>query len=357
MIVRISIIATGHEVVAGEVLNSNTQKIAYDLSSQGLEITTHMACRDVLDEILFSLNCLSKHDVIITIGGLGPTCDDITRFAVAKFLQMELVEHEKAKKHLQQYLKHQSLIPIENRKQECLFPVDAHLLDNPNGTAMGAWIAKNKQMIVMLPGPPRECLPMWENFVLPELIKRIPASPPWLRWLVFGIPEAGLISDLDKILKGIPHELGYRCSMPYVEVKVKTDEAHREMLISQLDQFFKDKQLLKNQSASQALKAYLHEKPLSFSISDQLTGGLLEAQIMTPELYSRISFHDKRAMHFCLSGLHDFWHQLPEMKHLGCFMQIKDTLLRYDPVIKSKHLPHYAMEWAAFCILQYLEKT
>jgi nicotinamide-nucleotide amidase len=354
---QIAILATGHEVVAGEVLNTNTQKIAYDLSSQGLDISTHMACRDVLDEMLLALDSLSNHEIIITIGGLGPTCDDITRFAVAKHLKLDLVEHDKAQKHIHQYLKHHSFIPIENRKQECLFPADAKLLDNPNGTALGAWIEKNKKIIVMLPGPPRECLPMWEHFVLPELIKRMPASMPWLRWLAFGSPEAALINDLDDLLKDKPHELGYRCSMPYVEVKVKTDDAYREGIILELDQFFKDKQLLKNQIASLALKAYLHEKSINLSICDQLTGGLLEAQIMTPELFKRVSFHEKKPMHFSLSGLHDFWHQLPDMNHLGCFMQIKDTLLRYDPIIKSKHLPHYAMEWAAFVILQYLEKN
>jgi nicotinamide-nucleotide amidase len=354
---RIAILATGHEVVAGDILNTNTQKLAYDLSSHGLDIVTHMACRDVLDEMLIGLNLLSDYDVLLTIGGLGPTSDDITRFAVAQFLELDLIEHSKARKHIQQYLKHQNLIAIQHRNQETLFPKDAVLLDNPNGTAMGAWIEKNKKIIVMLPGPPRECLPMWEQYVLPELIKRSEISLPWMRWLVFGIPEAALIDDLDHLLKNFPHELSYRCSMPYVEVKVKADMTYRADIAKQLNLFFRDKILLENQVASLALKTYLETHTVEFSISDQLTGGQLEAAIMSPQIYQNVYFHEKRDLHIQLSGLHDYWHQIEPMQHLGCFMQIQDQLFRYEPLFSSQNLPCYAMEWAAFSILQYLQKS
>ncbi len=67
MLLKISILATGHEVVAGDILNSNTQKVAYDLSSHGLEVVTHFSCRDVLEEMLAALEFLANNDVIITM--------------------------------------------------------------------------------------------------------------------------------------------------------------------------------------------------------------------------------------------------------------------------------------------------
>ncbi len=155
------------------------------------------------------------------------------------------MENPIAQKHLTEYQKKSTVLNIQNRKQETLFPQNALLLDNPFGTAMGAWIEAHHQTIIMLPGPPRECLPMWEQEVLPKLLARVTAGLPWMRWLVFGIPEAALIDDLDALLKDIPHELGYRCSMPYVEIKVQADAPYRADIQLILDKYCQDKQLLK----------------------------------------------------------------------------------------------------------------
>ncbi len=352
---KIAILSTGHEIVAGEVLNTNAKQIAYDLSSHGLEVVTHLSCRDIEDEMLAALDYLSVYDMIITIGGLGPTCDDITRFAVAKYLKLKLTEHPKAYEHLVEYQQKVSTLKIENRKQETLFPHDAILLDNPNGTAMGAWINHQKQVLVMLPGPPRECLPMWENYVLPVILEQYPSGQNWLRWLCFGIPEAALITDLDALLQNHPHELGYRAFLPYVEVKVKADEPHRSQIEGLLNTYFKDKQLLGNEIASHALKKFLLEKNVQLSIRDHLTGGFLEAALMEPRLYSKLSFHQEHPLHFNLSGLHDFWHQIEPMSHVACFFQIGEVLQKYEPSSRSQNLPKYAMEWAAFSLLKYLE--
>lgn len=353
---KIAILATGHEVVAGDILNTNTQKIAYDLSSNGLDVVTHFSCRDVLEEMLAALKFLANVDVIITIGGLGPTCDDITRFAVAKHLKLALFENPIAQKHLTKYQKKSTVLNIQNRKQETLFPQNALLLDNPFGTAMGAWIEAQHQTIIMLPGPPRECLPMWEQQVLPKLLAQVSAELPWMRWLVFGIPESALIDDLDALLKDIPHELGYRCSMPYVELKVQADEPYRADIELILDKYCQDKQLFKNEKASDALKKYLKDNPVKFSIKDSLTGGLLETMLMSPDMYNKLSFREEYALHFNISGLHDYWHQIEPKSHVACFFQIGEHLDKYEPSLRSAFLPHYAMEWTCFCILKYFRR-
>ncbi len=356
MLLNIAILATGHEVVAGDILNTNTQKIAYDLSSNGLHVVTHVSCRDIMDEMLAALSFLASYDVIITIGGLGPTCDDITRFAIAKHFKLELLENSVAHQHLKDFQKQVSSLNIKNRKQETLFPKKSLLLDNPFGTALGAWIEAQHQTIVMLPGPPRECLPMWEQQVLPKLIKKVSPGLPWMRWLVFGIPEAALVDDLDALLKDIPHELGYRCSLPYVEIKVQASEAYRAEIQLILDTYCQGKQFFKNEKASDALKNYLKDQSVKFSIKDNLTGGLLEATLMNPDMHHRLSFREEYEPHFNISGLHDYWHQIEPKEHLACFFQIGEHLDKYDPTSRSAFLPHYAMEWACYCILKYLKR-
>lgn len=347
---KIAILATGNEVVDGETLNTNAQKFAYDLSSNGLKVITHLSCRDVLEEMTAALTFLADHDIIITIGGLGPTCDDITRFAVAKHVNLPLIEHQKARDHLINFKKKEVNINIENRRQEALFPESAVLLDNENGTALGAWIKHNNKSIIMLPGPPRECMPMWKNQILPELMLNT-KEQAWRRWLVFDTPESVLSVNLEAMLAGKNYDLGFRCSTPYVEVKLKADSTTEALI----NNYLHSQQLLGQQFASNVLKKQLLTTNISLSIKDNLTGGLLESWLMEPDLYKKVSFHEEREIHVNLSGLHDFWHKIEPMEHLTCFLQIGDYLQKYAPSSRSKNLPLYAKEWAAYAIIKYLD--
>ena len=110
--------------------------------------------------------------MMITIGGLGPTSDDRTRFAIAKVIDQELAFSERAWQHIQDRFTGMHLQLSNSNKQQCLFPINAELLPNPHGTALGAKINNGEKTLYMLPGPPRECLPMFNDFVLPELIKQ-----------------------------------------------------------------------------------------------------------------------------------------------------------------------------------------
>lgn len=98
----IAILSTGDEIIHGDTLNTNAHYIAHALCSEGLPLGLQVACSDKENEIIDSLNFLTEHhDILILIGGLGPTKDDITRFALAKFTKEPLIQHADALDHIE----------------------------------------------------------------------------------------------------------------------------------------------------------------------------------------------------------------------------------------------------------------
>ena len=101
----IAFLATGDELIHGDTLNTNAHAMAHTLSSEGLQLGVQLTCSDNEAEIVRCLKFLAdKHDIIIVIGGLGPTTDDLTRFALAQFTGDVLVQHQEALTHIQNRL-------------------------------------------------------------------------------------------------------------------------------------------------------------------------------------------------------------------------------------------------------------
>ncbi len=187
----IGILATGDEIVHGDTLNTNGQDMAQILSSEGFPLGFHLSCSDKEKDILTSLQFLTqKHDTIILIGGLGPTTDDLTRFALAKWTGEPLIQHADALKHVQDRLSRARVTMNEGNLQQCFFQATAKLLPNPHGTAMGGYYQWKNKTFILLPGPPRECLPMFKNYVLPLLADVQRSQKHILKWCIFGLAES-----------------------------------------------------------------------------------------------------------------------------------------------------------------------
>jgi nicotinamide-nucleotide amidase len=345
----IAILATGHEIVEGDVLNTNAYRFAHDLSLNGLEVVTHLSCRDVEKEILSALTYLKHHQVIITIGGLGPTVDDLTRFAVAKYLKLDLYPHAKALAHIQQRV---STLK-DNQYLETLFPQQAQLIPNSFGTALGAFIHHPNQLVIMLPGPPRECLPMWDNHVLPYLSQSYPHQMPWQRWLLFGVAEAGIAFEIETALQDLDYEIAYRLAIPYVELKLKSNQI--KVVEAKLKPVIRPYLLTNSlQKASEALLAYLEaHDDTKISIADRMTLGLLESMLLTPQLFSRVSFDKRYPLHFEFEGLADYWQQKPCQSHL-LTAKFNNTQETYQTHLRQDYVRLLAAEWACGVILKIL---
>ena len=163
---RAEIITVGTEILLGDIVNTNSQFLAKELANLGVEVYYQGTVGDNEDRLLESLEeSLHRSDMVITTGGLGPTKDDLTKETAAKLFNQELVFHEESWREIEAYFNKLGKVPTENNKKQAYFPKEAIVLKNNNGTAPGAILKKDNKTIIVLPGPPREMKPMFEESV------------------------------------------------------------------------------------------------------------------------------------------------------------------------------------------------
>src|SRR5262249_13580752 len=136
-----------------------------------------------------------RSDVIIASGGLGPTVDDITRDALASFLEVPMHLNEEVLEGIQTRFRSRGIKMPENNRRQAMVPEGGRILPNPNGTAPGIYLEARGRHVFLLPGPPFELEPMWEKYGLPLL----GTSSPYRRKIfrIAMLPE----SRVDKMLE------------------------------------------------------------------------------------------------------------------------------------------------------------
>lgn len=199
---RAEIISVGTEILLGDIVNTNTQFLAKELASIGIEVYRQEVVGDNQDRLLGILEeALNRSDMVITTGGLGPTNDDLTKETACKFFNMDLELHQESLKALEEYFFKMGRKITESNYKQVYFPKEAIVLPNPNGTASGAILEKNNKYIVILPGPPREMKPMYLNHVKPYLIKKGDGIIESKVVRVLGIGESMAAEKLKKFIE------------------------------------------------------------------------------------------------------------------------------------------------------------
>ena len=164
------IIAIGSELLTPHRADTNSLWLTEKLNSAGIEVKLKTIVGDDdarLDEAI--RDALRRSRVVVTTGGLGPTEDDITRKVAARALSRRLVLDERVLEDIRaKFARWGRKMPEINARQAMILD-GAEVLDNPNGTAPGMYIEHDSRAVVLLPGPPREMRPMFEQFVLPKL--------------------------------------------------------------------------------------------------------------------------------------------------------------------------------------------
>lgn len=165
------IMAVGTELLLGDILNTNAQYLSKQLAALGISVYYQSTVGDNADRLYKALElAFSRAELVITTGGLGPTDDDLTKELGAKFFNEELVLNEECLARLNEYFKNKDM-PKTNLKQAYI-PKNATVIKNDNGTAPACMIEKDGKTLIMLPGPPNEVVPIFENEVLPILKKK-----------------------------------------------------------------------------------------------------------------------------------------------------------------------------------------
>lgn len=361
----IAILATGDEIIYGDTLNTNGYAIANALTSEGLSIGFHLSCGDNEQELLACLEFLcKKHDIIILTGGLGPTSDDLTRFALARFLKTTLIEFPDALTHIQARLARANLKLNSGNRQQALFPPDATILPNPHGTAMGCYCRAHDKLFILLPGPPRECLPMFNEHVLPVLQKTQHTDKCLLKWRLFGVAEGEIAEILGNALSGVNCEIGYRLETPYVEFKVRCSAEQVETIKSIIEPLIRPHIIASpEQKASERLRQTIEKMRVPITIIDDATGGVMQTLLQRPSTHQWLTFHgtesDENKLYFHLSGLDEYWSQ-----QLGSTTEVTITYRHEKKHGSEKHkIPYrsplvvdYAAEWLSFRVLHLINQ-
>jgi nicotinamide-nucleotide amidase len=279
------IIAVGEEVLSGDVINSNAAYISSQLSEIGVFCRFHTVVGDIEEDIIEQLDqACQRSKCIVLCGGLGPTKDDLTKEAVARYLKKPLYEDLEMRAQIDSWFKGRHQAPTENNYKQALMIEGGEPLKNGNGTAPGVYYNHQGIHIFLLPGPQGELKPMFENCVLPRMNKNIDKSIQTVTFRMIDIGESKAVTILDDLM-GSSERL---IVAPYaklreVHIKVtsiedtsKENEAAiqpiRDEIYRRLGQFIyneTDKELV------EVVLDKLKEKNQTLSVAESCTGGLL----------------------------------------------------------------------------------
>ena len=167
------ILCIGTEILLGNIVNTNSQVISKGLADVGIDMYHHTVVGDNPQRLKEALEiAFSRNNIVITTGGLGPTYDDLTKETIAKYFGLELEMYEPAKEWIISYIQKMHRVLTENSLKQAMMPKGCYIMENRNGTAPGAIIEKEGKTAIMLPGPPKEMGPMFQDQVIPYLEKR-----------------------------------------------------------------------------------------------------------------------------------------------------------------------------------------
>lgn len=352
----IAILATGDEIVHGDTLNTNAHAIAHVLSSEGLSLGLQMACSDKETDIINCLRFLAEqHDIIILIGGLGPTTDDLTRFALAKFTNDTLVPHAEALEHIKNRLQKAKVIINEGNLQQALFPASATLLPNPNGSAVGCSYQWNNKTFILLPGPPRECLPMFNDYLLPMLQQRQHSNKQILKWRIFGVAESEIAQTLEDALAAVQCNTGYRLETPYIEFKVRCAKELVGEITAIVEPILAPHIITTgDKKASEELQQLIIKNNEPITIIDEATGGLLQSLLTRPGTQHLVHFHNLQEtnLYFHLTGLEEYWSQQATKGTTQLTIHYRNHNQEggetHEIPYRSPLVVHHAAEWLCF---------
>lgn len=166
----VEFIFVGTELLLGNIVNTNAAYLSEKCADQGLSCYYQTVVGDNEGRLTGVLQtAMERSDIVILSGGLGPTEDDLTKEVAAKVCGKALYMHEPSRQALERYFLKRGIELTDNNWKQAMIPEGAIVLENPNGTAPGVIIETKKAKVILLPGPPGELCPMFEESVAPYL--------------------------------------------------------------------------------------------------------------------------------------------------------------------------------------------
>lgn len=282
------ILAVGTELLLGDIVNTNAQYLAVGLAEMGIGVLHQSVVGDNEERLTEAFRlALSRSDIVVTTGGLGPTGDDITREVAAQVLGLPLVLHEESLRRIEAFFEKLGRGMSENNVKQAMLPEGAIVLKNDRGTAPGCVAGRDGKYIVMLPGPPREMRPMFDEAVRPWLAQFSDAVIHSESLRVFGIGEGAVEEKLRDLMQGANPTLAPYAKDGEVLLRVTARAASQEQakalcmpLMEEIKRRLGDDVYGVNvDSLQQVVVEKLRQKGLKVGLAESCTGGLVAKRL------------------------------------------------------------------------------
>lgn len=284
------ILSVGTELLMGQIANTDAQFISRRLGELGISIYRQCTVGDNPARVLESLReSLSRSDIVITTGGLGPTEDDLTKEMVAEYFGLEMELHQPSYDALKAYMERFGRKMTPNNLKQAYFPQGAIIMPNMCGTAPGCIVEKDGKTVAVLPGPPRELTDMFDRQLAPYLEKRSGVSIKSKFLKIFGLGESNVETMLlDLFHRGNP-TLALYCGPGEVAARITTrvkegedadaiiGPVYDEILRRVGDAFYGEGM---NYTLADAVLKLLRKRGETVTFAESCTGGLLAGEFV-----------------------------------------------------------------------------
>ena len=278
------IISVGTELLLGHVTNTDARDISEMLSKIGINVKYHTVVGDNPERLRKCVETAkSRADIIITTGGLGPTCDDLTKQILAEAFGLKLVENKAEREGLYDYIRYGKKF-TDNNFTQAMLPEGCTVFHNNCGTAPGCGFEKDGKIVVMIPGPPKECNAMFRESALPYLRKLSEELIVSHSVRIFGLGE----SSVDDIFAEEMNRMTNPTMAPYakecdcllqITAKAKSVDEAEKMIAPVMEHVM---QRLGDvvygvdvECIEESVIKLLREKGMTFSAAESCTGGEL----------------------------------------------------------------------------------
>lgn len=285
------ILCVGTEILIGDIVNTNAAYISKKLASLGINQYYQGVVGDNPARLERKINeALTRCDLLIMTGGLGPTYDDLTKETAARCMNRKLVLHERSLERMQRYFSNRNIVMSESNKKQAYMPVGAVVFDNDHGTAPGLAMEdeENDKIIIMLPGPPNEMIPMFDESVVPYL-KNFSKYIFYSKNInLVGIGESTVESYLSEMMRTAENPtIAPYCKEGEVRLRVTakvTDARAGELLCGETIEKIRQTEVGGfiygiDTSLEEALISLLRNKNLKIATAESCTGGLISKTV------------------------------------------------------------------------------
>ncbi len=285
------IVSVGTELLLGQIIDTHAPYMARILADCGIGCTRRQTVGDNLDRLVESLQlALSRSDIVVAIGGLGPTQDDLTREGIVAALDDELKLDESYEKTLRELFATRRFKWVESNRKQAMRPTCATFIDNPNGTAPGLLCQKNGKVVIALPGPRNEFNPMAEGPVRTFLQGILGGTVIHSRTLrICGLGESYVEEQIRHLMQGENPTVAPYAHPAEVHLRITARAESRDMadqIIDPMEQAIR--KVLGNavygvndETLEQAVIKLLVERTRNLAVAESITGGWLGQRLTT----------------------------------------------------------------------------